>query len=332
MKMILFSRIENPIATKAELATTNFLSKQKIEPTGFPQERVFEKRLLTLNKHTREPNSSSFGMHSASAISYPPSEPNCGGNHYARLGQFAPLRRQCFESAYQNPCTGNPPPGSQLFVPSSSSDPRAYLSDVRPHFGNVTEEFPGVSCRWTQATRANAIYPNECPSGRIENGYCVATNTAAYEFETDNPRVVRPMSQQEVLEMFPMEQRELALYYMYILSRGIAPRLYLVEAYDWTTGADRRAKIRTPAIVISTPVQARIGCRRSMASLWRGKVLSLQAAGDVEEARKALEYEGAFLYQVVLPDGTLEEMMVAVRLDTMAAAKLALSQLQGKCA
>jgi hypothetical protein len=159
----------------------------------------------------------------------------------------------------------------------------------------------------------------------------VANNTAAYEFETDNPRVIRPMSQQEVLELFPLDQRELALYYMYILSRGVAPRLYLVRAYDWTTGADRRAQITTPAIVISTPVQARIGCRRSMASLWRGKVLSLQAAGDIEEARKTLEYEGAFLYNVTLPDGTLEEMMVVCRLDTMAAAKLALSQLQGKC-
>lgn len=270
-------------------------------------------------------------MHAASAISYPPVEPSCNDNHYTKLGPFAPLRRQCFETAFQNPCFGDAPAGSQLFVPSDSNDPRAYLSDVRPHFGNVTFEFPGVSCRWTQATRANSIYPNECPSGKIENGYCVAENTAYYEFDSDNPRVVRKMSLQEALETFAPQDRELALYYLYLLSRGIAPRVYLVETVDWTTGADRRAKIRAPAVVISTPVQARIGCRRSMASLWRGKVLSLQASGNVEEARKALTYEGAFLYNVQLPDGTLEEMMVVARLDTMAAAKLALSQLQGKC-
>lgn len=271
-------------------------------------------------------------MHAADSISYPPFDNNCVGNRYCRLGGFAPLRRQCFETPYANPCTGQPAAGSQLFVPSDSKDPRAYLSDVRPHFGNVTEEFPGVSCRWTQATRANAIYSNECPSGKIENGYCVAKNCSTFEFDNDNPKAIRAMSLQEVLDAFPIgSTRDTVLYYLHLLSRGIQPRLWLCEFYDWTTGTDRRQKLRAPAVIISTPIQSQPQCRRSMASLWRGTVLAFQAAGQVESAKEAATYEAGFLYNLVMPDGTFQEMAVVVEPSTLAAAKLALSQLAGKC-
>lgn len=265
-----------------------------------------------------------------SPLSYLPAETEtCGDKPMCRLGPFAPLRRQCFEAAFTVPCT-SPSPGTALFIPSQSRDPRAYLSDVQQHFGSVTTEQPGVNCRWTFASRGNAYYPNECPSGKIADGSCTSGD-CGWAFQNDNPRVVRPLTVDVALSGLCQSERETMMTFIADLSRGAPPRIYEVETMVRNPNGSRQFRT-VSAIVVTVPDYTRNQCFRSIKGVWQGKSAGFAAAGDIDSKNRCDALAAGFLYEMVYPDGTMElAPVVILKPQFLAAAKVVLQQVGGKC-